>query len=218
VSVATAEGARELTLGPVMTELLALAARVATATPAQAFPDLGYKGRFRLDLVGARDDDVPEHVHPFASDHNSYYGFFTRDEPATTDVCPIVFVDWGAEDFEYGEPPVRIIAVDLASFLSQLAFGEHDDAGENEGEEYEDEDDDGEGGGEDDEDASEIHEDVLEQRRRLALVPGVSEAKARAEVPRKLARIRFAHESMLAYDDEFGGNEPDEDDDVSVDP
>jgi hypothetical protein len=188
-----------------MTELLALAVSVAPTTPAQAFPNLGYKARFRLDLVGARDDEVPEHVHPFASDHNSYYGFFTKDDPATTDVCPIVFVDWGAEDFEYGEPPVRIIAVDLVTFLSQLAFGEHDDAAE-----LEDDEDDGED--DDDDDAADLWNEVLEQRAHLATIAGVSEQKARAEVPRKLARIRFEHEAMLAYDEEFGGDEPEEDD------
>jgi hypothetical protein len=189
-----------------MTELLALAARVAPTIPAQAFPNLGYKGQLRLDLLGARDDDVPAHVHPFASDHNSYYGFFTKDDPETTDVCPIVFVDWGAEDFEYGEPPVRIIAVDLVSFLSQLAFGEHDEAPESE----DDEDD-----GEDDDDgaSADLWEEIVEQRAHLASLTGVSEAKARAEVPRKLARLRFEHESMLAYDEEFGGDEPEEEDD-----
>ncbi len=188
-----------------MTELLALAARVAPTLPAQAFPNLGYKGHFRLDLLGARDDDVPEHVHPFASDHNSYYGFFTKDESAAPDACPIVFVDWGAEDFEYGEPPVRIIAVDLVTFLSQLAFGEHDDAAEVE---YDDDDDDGDG----DDEATALRNDVLEQRAHLTGITGVSEEKARAEVPRKLARLRFQHEAMLAYDEEFGGDEPEEDD------
>lgn len=184
IDVSAIEQRFGMKLGPVMRELLSVAARVRPDEPASAFPHVAGRNSFTLAIFDHAPDDIadegvtPPNVRPFAMDDKSHYGLLVGSKrPASTDVCPVVLVDWGEDE-------IRIVARDLQTFLSQLAFVKHGSARR--------------------------RAQIEGEQKELRAVNGLNAALATAKLPKQLAKTKL--ESSLGGGEESDDDDDGEDD------
>lgn len=125
VDVAEVEERFGAPLGPLTRGLVALAAAADPGRPNEALLRLGTKKNLSFDFLfhapSDIEEDAPDGLLPFATDHKAYYALDMRQSPATTDDAPIMFADW-----EEGARPRRI-AGSMREWLSAMARGGTDD-------------------------------------------------------------------------------------------
>lgn len=125
VDLAKVEKQLGLPLGPVFRDLVALCQAVYPQSPAEAFAKLGPLSMLTFDVYFSPSKKIGygEHrksLRTFATDHKNSVHFYLSG--TTSDDCPVVY-----EDLSQGAEP-EIVASDLATYLSQLAFDEPSEA------------------------------------------------------------------------------------------
>lgn len=149
-----------LPVGPVLRDFIALSEATQASDPYGAFAPLSRYSQLTFEVFGHSHTkigygDRPKSLRPFATDHKNVLYFYLSG--TSSDDCPVVY----ESIVDVDEP--EIIAADLATYLSQLAFGTH----------------------------GEPKAEAQRLRQNLQLLPAVTKALAKAELPEELVGIAF---------------------------